>query len=492
MGTEYNMILKQAPETNSDCYQQMLNDIKDYAIILLNESGHIQSWNLGAAKMKGYTEKEALGKDFGVFYTPEEQQKGLPKRLLKLAGTNGKAAYEGWRVRKNGSRFWGHVIITALYDSNHDIIGFSKVTRDLTERLFAEIQLKESEQRFRSIFNSMYQFIGLMLPDGTLLEVNKTALSFAGLQEKDVIGKSFWDCHWWLTSVKTREQLKKSIAKAATGEFIRYEVEVLGKNNTTALIDFSIKPITDDAGKVIMLIPEGRDITHIRILQQQFAQEEENRKNEIFEAIIKAQEREREEISYELHDNINQLLATCKLLLEMDLRNRKEPSEYVTTSYNYIESIIQELRKISGSLCAYALKDIGFVAAMKDLIEKINSAGKISIHLNILRSFKEQLLEQDFKTIIFRIIQEQVNNVLKHAEATNLYIIIERKCREIILSIKDDGKGFNIKKVRRGLGINNIYNRVEYLKGKAVLTSQPRKGCSLQVTLPIPAMQKKG
>ncbi|HEY5919925.1 MAG TPA: PAS domain S-box protein [Chryseolinea sp.] len=124
-------------------FHKMVSEVKDYAIILLDKNGIIQNWNAGAEFIKGYTAAEAVGKSFEMFYPPEDQKTRLPNKLLEEAARMGRVANEGWRVRKDGTKFWGSVVITALHDSNKAIIGFSKVTRDLTERKKAEDQSKE-------------------------------------------------------------------------------------------------------------------------------------------------------------------------------------------------------------------------------------------------------------------------------------------------------------------------------------------------------------
>jgi len=124
-------------------FHKMVSEVKDYAIILLDKNGIIQNWNAGAESIKGYTAAEAVGKSFEMFYPPEDQKTRLPNKLLEEAARMGRVANEGWRVRKDGIKFWGFVVITALNDSNKAIIGFSKVTRDLTERKKAEDQSKE-------------------------------------------------------------------------------------------------------------------------------------------------------------------------------------------------------------------------------------------------------------------------------------------------------------------------------------------------------------
>jgi PAS domain S-box-containing protein len=136
-------------------YHKMVSEVKDYAILMLDKKGIIQNWNAGAEFIKGYTAREAVGKSFEMFYTEEDQKNKLPHKLLDEASRMGRVSHEGWRVRKDGSRFWGHVVITALHDLNNVIFGFSKVTRDLTERKKAEEQSKtdaiELERKNRSL-----------------------------------------------------------------------------------------------------------------------------------------------------------------------------------------------------------------------------------------------------------------------------------------------------------------------------------------------------
>lgn len=128
-------------------HQRMINEIEDYAIIMLNRDGIIQNWNKGAEKIKGYTANEIIGKSFKIFYRREDQERKLPETLIQEAITNGKARHEGWRVRKDGTTFWGNILITALHDENNNVIGFTKVTRNLTERKIAEDQLREYTDR---------------------------------------------------------------------------------------------------------------------------------------------------------------------------------------------------------------------------------------------------------------------------------------------------------------------------------------------------------
>jgi len=123
---------------NEERFHKMTEMVEDYAILLLNKDGFIENWNKGAEKIKGYRAEEIIGKSFRIFYTKDDQKNGLPEKLIEVASREGKASHEGWRVRKNGETFWGNIVITALKDNSGEIVGFSKVTRDLTSRKLAE------------------------------------------------------------------------------------------------------------------------------------------------------------------------------------------------------------------------------------------------------------------------------------------------------------------------------------------------------------------
>ncbi|PZF70981.1 PAS domain-containing sensor histidine kinase [Taibaiella soli] len=148
-------------EKNEERFHRMVEEVEDYAIILLDKDGLIQNWNRGAEKIKGYTEQEIIGKSFEIFYSEEDRKNKVPQTLIRKAATEGKATTEGWRIRKDGSRFWGSIVITALHDSKGALIGFTKVTRDLTERKIADDKLKSysAELEFRNTELEQFTYV---------------------------------------------------------------------------------------------------------------------------------------------------------------------------------------------------------------------------------------------------------------------------------------------------------------------------------------------
>lgn len=165
---------------------------------------------------------------------------------------------------------------TPIFDRDGNLVAFQSAGHDITETRKAELALKESEQRFKAIFNSMFQFTGVLSPSGMLLEINDTALAFAGVQREECLGRYFWETLWWSATRHARSDLHVAIGQAALGQFIRYEVEACGRGEKKLLLDFSIKPVCDDSGAVVLLIAEGRDITEAKQARE-FATEQETR-----------------------------------------------------------------------------------------------------------------------------------------------------------------------------------------------------------------------
>lgn len=169
----------------------------------------------------------------------------------------------------DGSMRYTEGIGRVEFDRDGQITRLYGTAQDITDRVHAEQALKESELRFRGIFDQMFQFMGLLSPDGIVLEANQAALNFVGYNRSQIVGLPCWDTPWWRLSTAIKEQLKQSIYRAAKGEFIRYEVDIIGANNRIIPIDFSIRPLFDESGQVKLLIPEGRDISDRKLVEKQ-------------------------------------------------------------------------------------------------------------------------------------------------------------------------------------------------------------------------------
>ena len=169
-----------------------IEQIQDYAVFLLDVNGNVMTWNSGAARIKGYSAGEIIGRHFSTFYTRESVDSGWPAYELKIATAEGRFEDEGWRVRKDGSRFWANVVITALRDENGKLLGFSKITRDLTDRKRHEEALSQSEERFRLLIEGVLDYAIFMLdPQGIVSSWNSGAQRIIGYKAEEIVGRHF-------------------------------------------------------------------------------------------------------------------------------------------------------------------------------------------------------------------------------------------------------------------------------------------------------------
>ncbi|HEY4126000.1 MAG TPA: PAS domain S-box protein, partial [Rhizomicrobium sp.] len=173
-------------------YRLLVESITDYAIYMLTPEGIVASWNAGAQRFKGYQAHEIIGQHFSRFYSEEDRQAGLPARALATALREGKFESEGWRIRKDGTRFWTHVVIDPVKDASGELVGFAKITRDLTERKLAEENLRLSEQQFRHLVQGVTDYAIYMLdPEGHVSSWNAGAQRIKGFLPHEIIGQHF-------------------------------------------------------------------------------------------------------------------------------------------------------------------------------------------------------------------------------------------------------------------------------------------------------------
>lgn len=227
------------------------------------------------------------------------------------------------------------------------------------------------------------------------------------------------------------------------------------------------------------LVRESEELS--RKLEHELTEEKILRQKQVMQATIDAQEKEREEIGRELHDNVNQILTTARLYLDCINDIPSGQQHIIQRSSQIITKAIEEIRKLSKSLTQSFQKEIGLKLSIEDLVENIR---RLEEGLRVTLDFSmssEELLDDKLKTTIFRILQEQLNNILKHAEASEIHIVIIQQHDYLHLQITDNGKGFDIHEKRKGIGINNIISRAEVFNGQVTVDSAPGKGCSMSI-----------
>jgi PAS domain S-box-containing protein len=247
-------------------YHLLVDAITDYAIFMLDPDGIVASWNSGAQRLKGYTESEVVGVHFSNFYTLEDRVNDLPARALSTAALEGRFENEGWRIRKDGTRFWAHVIIDPIRSPDEQLLGYAKITRDLSERKAAEAELRASEHQFRTLVQGVGDYaIYLLDPGGYVTNWNLGAQRIKGYRPDEIIGQHF-------SRFYTEEDLAAGLPAKALGEAERtgrFEKEGwrVRKDGTRFWANVVIDAIRDD-GKLVGFAKVTRDITEKRALEQ--------------------------------------------------------------------------------------------------------------------------------------------------------------------------------------------------------------------------------
>ncbi len=256
----------QQPETSSgllsqeDRYRLLVDSVFDYAIYMIDIDGIVRSWNSGARRIKQYEEAEIVGRSFSLFYTEEDRRAGMPARALEIAATSGRFEGEGWRVRKDGTRLWALVILDPIYANDGTLIGFAKVTRDLTERRLAQEALRSSEQQFSLLVQGVTDYALYMLdPAGIITTWNAGAQRIKGYAPSEVIGRHFSIFFERADAQAGMPQRSLDIAERE-GRFEGQGWRVR-KDGSRFLVHVVIDPIRNDAGAIIGFAKITRDIT---------------------------------------------------------------------------------------------------------------------------------------------------------------------------------------------------------------------------------------
>jgi len=255
---EQTQLSKTLPEERR--YHYLISGISDYAIYMLDPDGRVSSWNAGAHRFKGYVAQEILGQHFSHFYTSEDRDTDLPKRALATALAEGKYEAEGWRVRKDGTRFWAHVVIDPIYDEDGVLLGYAKVTRDVTARKQAEEALRESEQRFRLLVQGVTDYALYMLsPEGIVTNWNSGAERIKGYAEAEIVGSHF--SRFYTPEEDAAGVPRRALSTAASVGRFEAEGYRVRKDGSRFWAHVIIDAIRDDRGQLVGFAKITRDLT---------------------------------------------------------------------------------------------------------------------------------------------------------------------------------------------------------------------------------------
>jgi len=394
--------------------------------------GSILKANKAASELFGYTEAEfnQIGRNGIIDITDPKIEGVLEKRRKEQHITTDLIG-----IKKNGEKFPIRVSSGIFTDSQGNTQASTCII-DMTEVFNYQKQIEESARKFKGIFHSTFQFIGFLTPDGTLTEANDSAIQFAGLQPEDVIGKKFWDCHWWTISEETRETLRKNIEKAAKGAFIQYEVEILGANNSTTTILFNLKPLFNEKNEVYSIIPKGRLIQDIVDTRKELISK--NTELSRFTTIVS-------------HDLKEPLRMVSQFMTKLEQKYSGSLDDKARQYIYYAVDGAKRMGKMIDELLEYSR-----IAEKDKTFERFRS---INIVQEVVASFKQSIEEKNIqiktgqlpeifaiKTAIKILFNNLLSNAIKYANKTNL-TLIKIECEEEEkfwkFSISDNGIGID-------------------------------------------------
>jgi PAS domain S-box-containing protein len=486
--------------TSSRARLAAIVDSSNDAIISKNLNGIITSWNRSAERIFGWDESEALGRPITILIPPELLHEEV-EIMKKLRAGQRIEHFETVRITKAGRRFNVSVTISPVKDIRGRIVGASKIARDVTELKEIEAASRINEERIRAAFSQTYSFLIFMTKDGTITEANRAAIEGCGFTRVDVIGRKFWE-PWWSALPDEAQKLQQSVARAAGGEIVREECHYCLRDRSVLLYaDFTVSPVRDETGRVVMLVASGIDMTEQKALRDQLEQRVQARTYELERSntslrelsgrLLQMQDDERRRIARELHDSIGQLLAA----LSMNIATvALEKHKLTTVAQSCIEEneglvmrVSDEIRTLSYLLHPPLLDEIGLESALKDYVDGFGKRSKIAVELEMPRDFGR--LSKEAEIALFRVVQECLTNIHRHSGSATAAIRISRQNGIVSLEVKDDGKGIPAEKLVQvnasgtvGVGFRGMRERLRQLGGSLEVRSD-EKGTIVAATL---------
>jgi len=503
-----------AAQSEEGRYRLLIESIHDYAIYMLSPEGIVSSWNPGAQRFKGYTASEIIGSHFSRFYSAADQAAKLPQKALETATREGKFEAEGWRVRKDGSRFWAFVVIDPIRSPSGEIVGFAKITRDLTERKKAQQILRASEEQFKLLVQGVTDYAIYMLdPSGIVSSWNLGAERIKGYKPDEIIGRHF--STFYTEEDKASNEPQKALAAARADRRFEKEGWRVRKDGTRFLANIILDAIYDESGEILGFAKVTRDITAAKQNQQALEKARE--------ALFQAQKMDAigRLTGGVAHDFNNLLMA---ILGSLELLRKRLPDD--VRSLSLLDNAVlgaQRGASLTQRLLAFARRqemkhdpiDLQeLVKGMTDLLE--GSLGS-RIEIQTIFPLKPAVIASDPNQLELAILNLVVNARDAMPEGGTITIAAKDRLvkpdevpglaagRYVCLSIADTGEGMDEKTLQRaaepffttkgagkgtGLGLPMAQGVAEQSGGRLTIESAKGTGTTIGLWLPAVDVEK--
>ncbi|MGH9714464.1 MAG: PAS domain S-box protein [Candidatus Acidiferrales bacterium] len=497
---------KQAEEAlrlSEERFRLLVSGVRDYAIFMLDPDGRVASWNVGAERFKGYQENEILGQSFTRFHTPEDIAQNKPAEKLRVAAAVGRSEDEGWRIRKDGSRFWASVVITALRDERGKLIGFSKITRDMTERKKIEETLHASEERFRKVAETAHDAIISADSHGKIVYVNRAAEQIFAHSSDELIGQPL--------ALLMPERFRSShlqgferYLKTGEAHVIGKTVELAGRRKDGTEFPLQLSLSSWKTGEGTFFTGILSDITKRKQVEEDLlrAKEEAERSNKFKDQFLST-------MSHELRTPLNAVLGFSDLLSEeqygpLNDRQRRYVNHIHTGGAHLLRLIndILDLSKIEAGRLQLALENVLVSSCFAEVVDTLRPLADRKSQTLALRPSPDLSVRAD-ATRFKQILMNLIGNAIKFTpEGGTIELVVQELGELARVEVRDSGPGIPLEEQERifeafhrlgrsdktsegtGLGLAITRRLVELHGGKLGIESQPGSGSNFYFTLP--------
>jgi len=485
IGTQLGRVVERerahrALRESEERFRLLVESVEEYAIVILDPDGRVSSWNSGAEAIKGYSEQEILGQHLSLFYPEEACQQGIPEQALNSARQTGRYEYEGWLVRKGGACFWANVSMTPMYAESGQLIGFARVTRDMSRRKQIEEALRASESRFRTIFEGSALGIELLDLGGRLLAYNPSILRIFGYTAAELDQAVLSESAHAVNVVANSALFDQMVS----GQHDSYTLERPYRHKDNNLIwgRTTVSLVRDLDKKPQFAIAMVEDITERKQMEAEVA--------ELQRRLMEGREAERLHLAQELHDGpVQDLYGLTYHLQSLGERPVEERAASLQEAQGVVHKVIDTLRSMSGDLRPPTLAPFGLEKAIHSHARAFQeSHPEIKLILELMPD--RQGLPENIRLALFRIYQASLTNVLRHARAQQVDVYFSYDEQQVILEIRDDGEGFVvparwINLARQGhLGLVSAHERAQAVGGQFIVESAPGHGTLVRVVVP--------
>ena len=491
----------------ADPFKLLVQSIVDYAIYMLDPNGFVTSWNAGAERIKGFQTEEILGKHFSTFYTEEDRAAEMPQKVLEIARREGRFEGEGWRVRKDGSRFWASVVVDRINGEDGELVGFAKITRDMTEKRAAQQALLDAERHFRLLVEGVTDYAIFMLdPQGHVTNWNAGAQRIKGYTPEEIVGEHFSRFY----TPEDREAGLPQRALETAREAGRYEAEGwrVRKDGSRFWANAVLDAVHDDDGKLIGFAKITRDMTEKREAQLQLQESREQ--------LFRSQKMEAlGQLTGGLAHDFNNLLTAILGGCDLALRNLSD-EERLKRMLDGIRNSAQRGATITKQLLAFAraqqleLKPVDLKAFLSDISTLLRPSVRSNIELITEISDHVWNVEADPGALELALLNLAFNARDAMKEGGTLKISATNELlkgkpeglrgEHVALRVSDTGEGMSRDVMERvfepffttksygegtGLGLSQVFGFAKQIGGAVTVESELGKGSTLTLYLPV-------